>query len=96
MQWMTYRRAGAIGSTRLLLTRGRRRVLQALLCEASGLDIWELSEKSRIGAGTLYPFLYHLTKAGWAASEERLGSNYYWSLTEQGRRYATGTLGLPD
>jgi DNA-binding PadR family transcriptional regulator len=97
MTWMTYRRHGALGSTRVRLTRGRRRVLLALLSGADNLDGWRLSQAAQVWSAVLYPFLDHLEAAGWATRAtptERGKKQFFWSLTPEGHVRAVSALGL--
>jgi DNA-binding MarR family transcriptional regulator len=97
MDWMTYRRRGAIGSTRVLLTRGRRRILLALLSDAGNLYLWQLCQSAQVGTARLCLFIEHLEQAGWLTRERRMADGravYCYSLTERGRANAMGTLHL--
>lgn len=71
MPSMTYRRPGARGLTRVRLTRGRRRILLALLTGAGNLHGWRLCQAAQVWSGTLYPFLDHLEDAGWVTGTKR-------------------------
>lgn len=94
---MNYRRPGALGLTRVRLTRRRRRVLLALLTGADNLHGWRLCQAAQVGSGTLYLFLTHLEKAGWVTRELRIISGQWlhcYSLTEAGRWSALAELRL--
>lgn len=94
---MTYRQRGAAGCTRVPLTRGRRRVLLALLSGAGNLDGRTLCMTAQVGVTRLYPFLDHLEEAHWATRTPRPGTyprRYDWALTPQGRVQATWALKL--
>jgi DNA-binding PadR family transcriptional regulator len=94
---MSYRRPGALGLTRVRLTRGRRRMLLALLTGAGNLYGWRLCQAAQVGSVTLYPFLDHLEHAGWITRELRFVSDqwlYCYSLTEVGRWSALAELRL--
>jgi len=94
---MSYRRPGALGLTRVRLTRGRRRVLLALLSDAGNLHGWRLCQVAQVGPGVLYPFLDHLERAGWIVRELRLVPDQWmhcYSLTEAGRWNAMSELRL--
>lgn len=54
------------------LTPQAARVLNSLLCEAS-LSGAELSKRTGLKSGTLYPLLLRLEQAGWLASEWEAG-----------------------
>jgi hypothetical protein len=97
MEWISYRRPGAIGMTRVPLTRGRRRVLLALLSGASNLTLWRLGETAQVGEVRLCSFLDHLEKAGWTDRHRRkvgLQTMYCYSLTDHGRLAAQADLRL--
>jgi DNA-binding PadR family transcriptional regulator len=97
MTWISYRRPGAIGLTRLRLTRGRKRVLLALLSGASNLHGWRLCTAAQVWSGTLYPFLDHLEAAGWINRVKRTVGHdelYCYDLTAEGRLSAAGALRL--
>ena len=95
---MTYRRPGALGVTRVTLTRRRRRVLLALLTGATNLHGWRLCTTAQIWSGNLYPFLDHLEQAGWISAEMRTMSagtmRRCYNLTEAGQDKAASLLGL--
>ena len=97
MTSMSYRRDGAIGLTRVRLTRSRRRILLALLTGAANLDGWRLCEAAQVWSGTLYPFLGHLERAGWVTVEFRdVGERELrcYTLTDAGRWEASHALRL--
>lgn len=92
---MTYRRAGALGQTRVRLTRRRRRMLLALLAGADNMHAERLSAAAGVWSGTVYPFLEHLEKAGWVVRHRRrvyLRDVYCYDLTDEGRVHAAGAL----
>lgn len=97
MEWISYRRPGAAGVTRVPLTRGRRRVLLALLSGAGNLTLWRLRETAQVGEVRLCSFLDHLEKAGWVDRHRRkvgLEARYCYSLTDHGRLTAQAQLRL--
>jgi DNA-binding PadR family transcriptional regulator len=97
MGWMSYRRGGAIGTTRVRITRGRRRVLLALLSGAGNMHGFRLASAAQVPSWALYSFLDHLEAAGWVDKSRRkigLEARYCYSLTEQGRLYAAAELCL--
>lgn len=92
---MTYRLPGAIGITRVRLTRRRKRILLVLLSGRTDLHARNLCRLARAGSGSLYPFLHHLEKAGWVlrgyfpeGGEER----FCYGLTRTGREQASALL----
>jgi DNA-binding PadR family transcriptional regulator len=94
---MTYHRPGALGTTRVRLTRGRRRVLLALLGGAENLHGPRLCAAAQVGSWALYPFLDHLRAAGWAVGEARIieqRKTRCYRLTDKGRAHAAAALGL--
>lgn len=97
MTWMTYQRNGAIGLTRVRLSRGRRRVLLALLSGADNLHSWRLCQVAQVGPGTLHPFLAHLEDASWVTREARPVDHQRtpcYDLTGTGRLQAASALRL--
>ena len=99
MPWMSYRRRGATGLTRLYLTRGRRRMLLTLLADPPGLHARQLCVTSHVGPGSAYPFLEHLENALWViTSYQDVGGRDLrcYQLTDTGREEATRLLRLRD
>jgi len=97
MGWMNYVKAGARGLTRVRLSRGRRRILLALLTEADNLHGFRLCETAQVGSGTLYPFLVHLERARWIEGHYMDVAGRparCYSLTAPGRRMAVSELRL--
>jgi PadR family transcriptional regulator, regulatory protein PadR len=99
--WLSYRKGSAIGSTRVRLTRPRKRVLLALLV-ASGLDSYSLGRLAQVRSGSLFPALSHLEDAGLLdVMLDETGPGVYarrrfYRLTDEGRRIARSGLGLPQ
>lgn len=94
---ISYRRAGAAGMTRVRLTRGRRRVLLALLTGAGNLHLQRLCEASQVGEMRLCSFLDHLEDAGWVARHRRQTESrllYCYRLTDLGWLAAQAELRL--
>jgi hypothetical protein len=99
MTWLMYRRPGAVGMTRVRLTRGRRRMLLTLLADPPGLHARQLCVTSHVGPGRAYPFLEHLENARWVTSDYQVvGARDFrcYQLTETGRAEATRLLRLRD
>jgi DNA-binding PadR family transcriptional regulator len=97
MGWLSYHKNGARGLTRVRITRGRRRMLLALLSEADNLHPRRLGKAAGVWPGTLYPFLDHLELAGWVDKHrQRVGfeSKYCYTLTDEGRMRAAAELCL--
>lgn len=97
MKWISYRRPGAAGMTRVPLTRGRRRVLLALLSGADNLTLWRLGETAQVGEVRLCSFLDHLEHAGWVIRNRRkidLETRYCYTLTYHGRMAVLAELSL--
>jgi DNA-binding PadR family transcriptional regulator len=97
MTWMSYRRPGALGMTRVRMTRARRRILLALLTGAANLYGWRLCEAAQVRSWVLYPFLDHLENAGWITGRfADVGEHEYrcYTLTDTGRWEASQILRL--
>jgi DNA-binding MarR family transcriptional regulator len=97
MGWLSYHRNGAAGLTRVRITRGRRRVLLALLSEAGNLHGRRLCQAAQVWGGVLYPFLEHLEEAGWVTRQRRnidLRRCWCYTLTDDGRLRAAAELSL--
>lgn len=95
MPWMSYKRPGALGTSRVRLTRGRRRVLLALLTGAGNLHGYRLCEAAQVWGWVLYPFLDHLEDAGWVTGRMVTikGRDYRcYTLTDTGRFEASKAL----
>jgi hypothetical protein len=87
MGWISYHRDGAAGMTRVRLTRGRRRVLLALLTGAGNMHLWRLRETAQFGEVRLCAFLDHLERAGWVIRHRRQTEGrgmYCYELTDFG------------
>ena len=100
MTELAYRRPGAIGMTRVRLTRRRRRVLLALLADAAAMSGYPLCRAAQVGPGTVYPLLAHLENAGWVIGEwdtattPNGGRRRFYRLTGEGRAAAAAALKL--
>jgi DNA-binding PadR family transcriptional regulator len=97
MSILTYRRPGALGVSRVRRSRARRRVLLALLSGADNLHGYRLCSAAGVWSGTLYPYLEHLTAAGWVTGESRIVEHRKlrcYRLTAEGRLHAAAELGL--
>jgi predicted ArsR family transcriptional regulator len=94
---ISYQRDGAAGMTRVPITRGRRRVLLALLTGADNLHLRRLREASQVGEVRLCSFLDHLENAGWVVKHRRQTEGralYCYDLTGFGRLAAQTELRL--
>jgi predicted transcriptional regulator len=92
---------GADHVVRVRLSRGRRRVLLALLSGADNLHSQRLRSAAQVWDVNLHAFLRHLTDAGWLDSRVRMVSGRKvrcYRLTDSGRVQAAGelTLVMPD
>jgi DNA-binding PadR family transcriptional regulator len=100
MSWITYTVPSAVGpdrEVRVRLSRGRRRVLLALLSGADNLHSRRLREIAQVLDASLHPFLDRLTEAGWVDGHIRTVAGRRvrcYHLTTVGRIQAAGELVL--
>lgn len=84
MRALKYRRRQDGGMTRVYVGKVRMRILHVLLNAETPLSALGIATAAEVGTGTLYPFLEHLTRAGWLNVEDSQVIPVYW-LTTAGR-----------
>ena len=80
-------------------TRGRRRVLLALLADADHMSGYPLSRTAQARSASVYITLDHLEDAGyvtaeWEARDDDKPRRRFYRLTPEGREYAMAVLRL--